>query len=459
MLFLRADLVQLALLVFVAFAGFYYIVTSDLAAFAKGMAAVLLLLLSGIAIRTLAKADGWNGFVMVKTKEGIKIVELMKRLLGKYWNTLTDIGLVTSFGLSSIFAFKHLKPKTIAAAMLVLAAFVFLVMPFISVIALTLIDLPKGDAVNGGADSAFIALGIVAAFGFVGMIIYSLLFKAVSVIFSVIAFLFGNTTVLAGTTPGVQLIIPGLTLPLIEGIVALLVLLIVHEGGHGVSAMLSKVRIKSTGFLTFGVIPVGAFVDIDEKQLNKKKDADKLRVAVAGSTGNLLAAFIFFIPTVAILMMPGLYSNELAVVGFTRNVTAVGVPLSVDTRIYYVNNLEIRSYEDFAAAKRSIKPDSDVILYTNKGGALVQADSNGSMGLQLSQPIKNEFLWVKPIYNVLGLITVLNFFVGIINLLPVAAFDGYRLFDVGIKDKVVLRFISYAVMAAFAINILPWLWH
>jgi Zn-dependent protease len=80
------------------------------------------------------------------------------------------------------------------------------------------------------------------------------------------------------------------------------------------------------------------------------------------------------------------------------------------------------------------------------------------MGLLLAQPIKAEFWWVKFVYVTLGLISVLNFFIAIINLVPMQAFDGYRILQDSVKDKRIVKVIAYTVLVALLMNILPWVW-
>jgi len=53
--------------------------------------------------------------------------------------------------------------------------------------------------------------------------------------------------------------VPGydIFVPLVYAVIALAVLLFSHEFAHGVLARVHRVRVKSTGLLTFGIIPSG----------------------------------------------------------------------------------------------------------------------------------------------------------------------------------------------------------
>ncbi len=76
-------------------------------------------------------------------------------------------------------------------------------------------------------------------------------------------------------------------------LVALLVVAIVHEFSHGIYMRVFKTRIKSTGFAFLGPI-LGAFVEQDEKDFNKKKIKERMAVLGAGVFANIVFALIFF---------------------------------------------------------------------------------------------------------------------------------------------------------------------
>jgi len=458
MLFMRTDACIAILLVALSFISFMYIVTSDLGGFMKGLIAVLLLLVTGLVLRQITKADGWSGFMMLRVKEGLSVINWMRKRFGNFWNVICDMGLVMGFGLSSKWAFKHINLRFLFLSLVALFIFTFVIYPYLMLITMTIMDLPTVDA--GSSDGlAFLSLAALLVFGFVGMVLVGLFAKALSILLSVVMFIAGDSTALAPVSPGVSFIIPGLTIPLLEGIIALFVLLVVHEGSHGIAAILAKIKIKSTGFLLFGFIPVGAFVDINEKQLNKRKQVDRLRVAVAGSAANLTACVLFFIPTMVILLsLPAFFDNQLLITGFTRNLAMSGVNITAGTVITSINGIAVSGMTDYNAIKATLQPNTDVQLITDKGQVSITTDEKGKMGLLLTQPIKAEFWWVKFIYVTFGLIAVLNFFIAVINLVPMQAFDGYRILQDSVKDQRIVKAIAYAVLAALLINILPWVW-
>ncbi len=80
-----------------------------------------------------------------------------------------------------------------------------------------------------------------------------------------------------------------LAVPFWYWIICIALLALVHEGFHGIFTAREKTRIKSLGFGLFTVIPL-AFVEPDEKQLEKRGVWPQLRVFSAGSFANFLLA-------------------------------------------------------------------------------------------------------------------------------------------------------------------------
>ena len=92
--------------------------------------------------------------------------------------------------------------------------------------------------------------------------------------------------------PAAYLLLPGINpiLPILYGWLAIVCAIVVHEGAHGVIARNRGLTVKSSGLLFFLIIPIGAFVDVDEEQIAKTKPKDSLRVMAAGVGGNIVVA-------------------------------------------------------------------------------------------------------------------------------------------------------------------------
>jgi len=81
-------------------------------------------------------------------------------------------------------------------------------------------------------------------------------------------------------------------------IIIIAIIAIPHELAHGIYSAYSKVKIKTTGFGFFPYfLPIflAAFVEPDEKQMQKKKKIDQMAILSAGTFANILTAILFFI--------------------------------------------------------------------------------------------------------------------------------------------------------------------
>ena len=74
--------------------------------------------------------------------------------------------------------------------------------------------------------------------------------------------------------------LPGINpmLPIVYGWIAIVLAIVVHEGAHGVIARNVGLKVKSSGLLFFLIVPIGAFVDVDEEQIKKAKPKHSLKL-------------------------------------------------------------------------------------------------------------------------------------------------------------------------------------
>jgi membrane-associated protease RseP (regulator of RpoE activity) len=223
--------------------------------------------------------------------------------------------------------------------------------------------------------SAILAIGGLFLFILAGIVYYGG-FVVLPALANLI--LHGSDTI-TKTASGGTFLLPGINLPLFEGIIALAIVMIVHEGGHAVLSRIAKIRVLSSGLVLFGVIPIGAFVEPDEKEMVKVEAYKQTRVLIAGPAANFITSSITFILFMAL--------------------------------VYIMNNFDLTANPALPA--------------------------------------------IKFIYVTLGLTFALNFIVGAVNLLPVPMFDGYRIMDVNVKNKTLVKIISYGTLMFFILNFLP----
>lgn len=77
-------------------------------------------------------------------------------------------------------------------------------------------------------------------------------------------------------------------------IIIIALIAIPHEFAHGIFARLNKIKIHSTGFGFLGPF-LAAFVEQDEKDMNKSSKFAQLSVLAAGTFANILTLLVFFI--------------------------------------------------------------------------------------------------------------------------------------------------------------------
>ena len=104
--------------------------------------------------------------------------------------------------------------------------------------------------------------------------------------------------------PLANLGIPGLNpyIPILYGWIALVVGMVVHEGAHGVVARSLGLPVKNSGLILFlFVIPIGAFVDIDETVLKQARKSYSARVFAAGAGTNMVLAVLCLLLLTAVV--------------------------------------------------------------------------------------------------------------------------------------------------------------
>ncbi|MCQ2071392.1 MAG: site-2 protease family protein, partial [archaeon] len=117
---------------------------------------------------------------------------------------------------------------------------------------------------------------------------------------------------------GIQyaLAIPGLNpiMPIWYGILALIVALVCHEMAHGLQTVSNGMRVKHTGLL-YGVVPLGAFVEPEQEDVDKAARRPRLDLYSAGISTNFIIAVVTFL-LFSTVMLGGIhaeYANNAAV--------------------------------------------------------------------------------------------------------------------------------------------------
>lgn len=257
---------------------------------------------------------------------------------------------------------------------------------------------------------------------------------------------------------GMSLVLPGVNvpgmgvLPFWYWLIAIFIIAIIHEFSHGIVARAHNLPLKSTGFVFLGPI-IGAFVEPDEKKMEKSSDVAQYSVLAAGSFSNIILALLAAVLLSLALMPMYDYMTEPAGVSFAKyfgpDFPAAKAGIPEGSIMTGVNGQTLNEYADFEKVMRNSKPGETVSLKAKgangeKEYLLVLAanpDDASSSFLGITE-IKNErelkeqfnTSTGKILYGVLSWFTglfkwlfLLSMGIGLFNLLPLPIVDGGKM--------------------------------
>ncbi len=303
-------------------------------------------------------------------------------------------------------------------------------------------------------------IGIAIGFGGMIFVFYMLLKTAMKTVTS------------KGAATGVQLVIPGVTIPLWYGLIGLAVVLVVHELSHGVVARADGIPLKSVGLVLFLVLP-GAFVEPDEEEINKAPLRKKLRVYGAGSMANIMTALVALL-IINLAIAPLLQPNGIQVAGVVPGSPADGVLQKGDV-IIGINGQQITTVESFMKFMNTTKPGQIITLKILRNGRETEVriklkeypdnPEKGYIGIYPAQNVKSKIggeTLIIPIFFTFYWIYVLNIGIGLMNLFPLVPLDGGKMLDDVVKEYLpekIANPVRYATIGIalflLALNLLP----
>ena len=278
-------------------------------------------------------------------------------------------------------------------------------------------------------------------------------------------------------------LIPGVTLTSGSAIMYFLlsipIVLVVHEGAHGIVGVLEKINIKTGGFAIFIAMFAG-FVEPDEEQFSKAKKISRLRLIGAGPTSNVIFAFalgaILFTNPMFAMVVPEPFLSSfyeeaedgVLVLSVIDGGGAQQAGIQENDVIIKINDINIASAIDLQ--KNPLDPGDTVNVTILRDGSEVvfpvtimaspDDPERGLIGIMRNdQP-------PKPIYNFIdwGLDTpmgfqfsmfllwlwMISFFIGIINMLPLPILDGGKFIHTIIEGKISEKAVNGTMMAVYA---------
>lgn len=319
-----------------------------------------------------------------------------------------------------------------------------------------------------------------ASVGVVAVAVISLLF-AFSLFFSLRYTLQVRPEPTGIYAPQNLLLIPGLN-EFVPGTVAvwlaLVITLVVHEFGHGILSRVEGIRVKAAGVLV-AVVPIGAFVEPDEAELDAAPRAAKMRMYGAGITNNLVVGLLAFALMIAVfgLAVPG---AAPVISGVYKDYPAYNASVTPGSIVVAVNGTPVDDREAIAAQLAQTRPGDHTSLTVEQDGTVTTHElvlaawpsgnrTAGFMGVEyydaqavkeyvqgsftpigllrlliipfdtspggqalriLAFPSANTTFWEAPFAGFWGVVQLLfwsgwiNLNVGIFNALPMVPFDG-----------------------------------
>ncbi|HKU32985.1 MAG TPA: site-2 protease family protein [Candidatus Nitrosotalea sp.] len=275
-------------------------------------------------------------------------------------------------------------------------------------------------------------------------------------------------------------LIPGVTIQSSTNIayflLAVPIVLVMHEGAHGIVATLEKIKIKTGGFAVFIALFAG-FVEPDEEEFARAKKISRLRVIGAGATSNVIFSFVIaglllFNPSFALIMPDGirniLYTEPLGVpvISVESGSGAEKAGLQKDDTITAINGIHISLPQDFAKVK--LKPGDTAIVTVTRSDQTLQIPvvvtpskddpQKGMLGIMRAalpsyQPVVPYYIhWSPEVFMFLLWLWMLSFFIGIFNMLPLPILDGGKFIHSIIEKKMSERALKGTMISLYVVT-------
>ena len=273
-------------------------------------------------------------------------------------------------------------------------------------------------------------------------------------------------------------LIPGITLTSASAILYFLlsipIVLVIHEGAHGIVATLEKIKIKTGGFAIFIALFAG-FVEPDEKEFDDARKISKLRVIGAGATSNVIFAFalgaiLLTNPLFALILPEPLLEwfydapDGVGIISIIEGSGAEKAGLQKNDVITGIDGIPIITPVDFQ--KADLKPGDVVTVTVQRDGQLLQLPveimpspddpDKGLVGIMRDsafyKPVYNFIEWDPQVSMFLLWLWMISFFIGIINMLPLPILDGGKFIYTIIEKKASERKVNAIMFSIYGIT-------
>lgn len=289
-------------------------------------------------------------------------------------------------------------------------------------------------------------------FGFFGMILISL---------NILYLLLKLFITPRETAEGVSLVLPLTNIPGLgylsfwHFLITLFITILIHEFAHGIVARAHNVPVNSSGLGVFSlVLPIFplAFVEPDEKKLQKDKDIVQYSIFAAGPMINIFFALIILLfMNLVLAPVDNAVTHPVGIsfTGLMENYSAAEAGMKPGMIINSVNGTEVLDYTAFSKGVGTLNSGDQILLGSANGTFLITAKPAkdnpdnayiGILGVQNErrinarfEPFDGTYFWFRGLIRWLFLI---NLAIGLMNLLPLMVTDGGRMLKTAL-DKVI----------------------
>jgi membrane-associated protease RseP (regulator of RpoE activity) len=264
----------------------------------------------------------------------------------------------------------------------------------------------------------------------------------------------------------------------------------------------AKVRLKSAGVLLAGLLPIGAFVEPDEKQIRKKNPRLQLRIFSIGPASNIysMAVFIaiFLIAGIAIepVLSPKIETfeknidiNAIVVTGVLEDYDLCGNTIESPAygiveegwQLIKYNGISRDTLHDFRIASKNQGKSVSMLFETGNGEIVektIEKNSRGEIGIETmlsysegKEPTQ-EYIGLAAMLNAVSVffswLLLLSFALAMINFLPMDPFDGGKIAKIIMlpyfgflkmskkeTEKFIGRLMLWIVLGLLLLNALP----
>lgn len=242
---------------------------------------------------------------------------------------------------------------------------------------------------------------------------------------------------------------PGfLGVPFWYWIIPVAILIFFHEGMHGILARAEDIKIDTLGLFLMAIIP-GAFVEPDQKQLQKSNWKSRLRIYCGGSYSNIIIGVIFLLFLTS-LYLPAFYQDAVGFSFYTpgeNNTTLPAQANNLTGAIHSINGKRIKNLDDLSSFLNTTEPNQTIKIKTVKGDLvaplintlilkkpeyhsyeleLTDVDGKPTIGIQGFSKVKfsQNSAALNFLTAILVWVSILNIGVGVVNMLPLKPLDG-----------------------------------